>query len=130
MKASKKKCQKQSFGQTKYTVGVEVPRTGDIKGAMRSDRKHEHIMPDGFDLTWYQYVSLIYAWGVKYNGQRRARLVAIGKVTIGPLESEAWSGVVNTESVRTVMLIVAGRIAVDLAVELCYKLKMLGVPVK
>ena len=30
MKASKKKYQKQSFGQTKYKFGVEVPRTGDV----------------------------------------------------------------------------------------------------
>eukprot|EP00957_Ditylum_brightwellii_P159214 12118037-Ditylum_brightwellii.AAC.1 len=109
MKASKKKYQKQSFGQTKYKFRVEVPRTGDIKGAMRLDRENKNILwfnaqkkeagtlrnmntfelkPDGFDLTGYQYIPLIYAWDVKYDGRRRAKLVANGKVTIGPPESE------------------------------------------
>eukprot|EP00957_Ditylum_brightwellii_P208572 15358092-Ditylum_brightwellii.AAC.1 len=95
MKASKKKYQKQSFDQTKYKFGVEVPRSGDIKGSMRLDRENNNTLwfdaqkkeagticnmdtfklkPDGFDLTWYQYVPLIYAWDMKYDGQRRARL--------------------------------------------------------
>eukprot|EP00957_Ditylum_brightwellii_P034748 2633893-Ditylum_brightwellii.AAC.1 len=112
MKASKKKYQKQSFGQTKYKFGVDVPRTGDIKGAMRLDRENRNtswfdaqkkeadtlcnmdtfeLKPDRFDLTGYQYVPLIYAWGVNYDGRRRVRLVANGKVTIGPLESEQTS---------------------------------------
>ena len=63
------------------------------------------IMPDNFDLTGYQYVPLIYAWDVKYDGRRRARLVANGKVTIGPPEAEVWSGVVSTEAVRTAMFL-------------------------
>jgi hypothetical protein len=63
------------------------------------------LVPDGFDLKGYQYVPLIYAFDVKFDGRRRARLVANGKVTIGPPESEVWSGVVNTETVRTAMFL-------------------------
>ena len=122
MKASKK-YKKKSFG-TKYKFGVIVPRTGDVRGAMKLDKENGNklwfeaqmkeastlkdldtfeLMPDGFDLNGYQYVPLIYAWDVKFDGRRRARLVANGKVTIGPPEEEIWSGVVNTESVRTAM---------------------------
>eukprot|EP00957_Ditylum_brightwellii_P105019 8004570-Ditylum_brightwellii.AAC.1 len=56
------------------------------------------LMPENFDLTGYQYVLLIYAWDVKFDGRRRARLVANGKVTINQPEEDVWSGVVNMES--------------------------------
>ena len=126
MKASKKKYMKKSFGKTKYKFGVEVPRTGDVRGAMALDKKNGdtlwfeaqkteastlrnmdtfELMPEGFDLDGYQYVPLIYAWDVKFDGRRRARLVANGKVTIGPPEEDVWSGVVNTDSVRTAMFL-------------------------
>eukprot|EP00957_Ditylum_brightwellii_P181508 13825966-Ditylum_brightwellii.AAC.1 len=63
------------------------------------------MMPENFDLTGYQYILLTYAWNVKFDGRRRARLVANGKFTIGPLEEDVWSGVVNTESVRNAMFL-------------------------
>eukprot|EP00957_Ditylum_brightwellii_P005975 452510-Ditylum_brightwellii.AAC.1 len=50
------------------------------------------LMLQNFDLTGYQYVPLFYAWDVKFDGRRRARLVANGKVTIGPPEEDIWSG--------------------------------------
>eukprot|EP00957_Ditylum_brightwellii_P025654 1939539-Ditylum_brightwellii.AAC.1 len=62
-------------------------------------------MPEKFDLTGYQYAPLIYAWDVKFDGRKRAHLVANGKVTIGPPEKDVWSGVVNTESVHTAMFL-------------------------
>eukprot|EP00957_Ditylum_brightwellii_P150548 11463600-Ditylum_brightwellii.AAC.1 len=37
------------------------------------------LMLEKFDLTDYQHVPLIYAWDVKFDGRRRARLVAKGK---------------------------------------------------
>eukprot|EP00957_Ditylum_brightwellii_P198551 15132468-Ditylum_brightwellii.AAC.1 len=52
-----------------------------------------------------QYDSLIYAWDVKFDDRRRARLVANGIVTIGPPEVDVWSGVVNTKSVCTAMFL-------------------------
>eukprot|EP00957_Ditylum_brightwellii_P129087 9846431-Ditylum_brightwellii.AAC.1 len=109
MTASKKKYGKKTFGKTKYKFGVEVPNTGDVRGAMRLDKQNNNtlwfdtqkkeatslrdlntfrLMPNDFDLTGYQYVPLIYAWDVKFDGHRRARLVANGKVTIGPPEPE------------------------------------------
>eukprot|EP00957_Ditylum_brightwellii_P009205 696102-Ditylum_brightwellii.AAC.1 len=51
------------------------------------------LMPENFDLTGYQYVLLIYAWDVKFDGRKRARLAANGKVTIRPPEEDVWSGV-------------------------------------
>eukprot|EP00957_Ditylum_brightwellii_P068608 5208972-Ditylum_brightwellii.AAC.1 len=46
------------------------------------------LMLDNFNLTGYQYVPLIYAWNVKFDDRKRARLVANGKVTIGPPEED------------------------------------------
>lgn len=40
---------------------------------------------------------------MKFDGRRRERLVANGKVNIIPLEEKVWSGIGNTESVRTAM---------------------------
>eukprot|EP00957_Ditylum_brightwellii_P165070 12567664-Ditylum_brightwellii.AAC.1 len=54
------------------------------------------LVPENFDLTGHQFVPLIYAFGIKFDGRRRARLVANGKVTTGPPEAEVWSGVVDT----------------------------------
>ena len=48
---------------------------------------------------------MIYAWDVKFDGRRQARLVANGKVTIGPPEAEVWSGVVSTDAVRTALFL-------------------------
>ena len=118
MKASNKPKKKQ-FGP-KYKFGVEVPRTGDVRGADILDgktdipywfnaRKDEatalrkldtfELMPEDFDLNGYQCVPLICAFDVKFDGRRRARLVTNGKVTVGPPEAEVRSGVVNTETV-------------------------------
>ena len=126
MKASKKKYIKKNFGKTVYKFGVKVPCTGDVKGAMELDRENGNqlwleaqkteastlmdmetfkVIPDDFDLRGYQYVPLMYAWDVKFDGRRRARLVANGKVTIGPPEAEVWSGVVSTEAVRIAMFL-------------------------
>eukprot|EP00957_Ditylum_brightwellii_P121849 9292221-Ditylum_brightwellii.AAC.1 len=109
MKASKKKYVKKSFDKTTYKFGIKVPRTGDMKRAMKINRENGNqlwfeahqkedktlcnmdtfeLIPDAFDLAGYQYVPLIYAWDVKFDGRRRAKLVANGKVTIGPPESE------------------------------------------
>eukprot|EP00957_Ditylum_brightwellii_P171179 13031439-Ditylum_brightwellii.AAC.1 len=63
------------------------------------------LSPENFDLTDYQYVQLIYAWDVKFDGRRRAHLVANGKVTIGPPEEDVWSRVTNTETVCTAMFL-------------------------
>ena len=60
-------------------------------------------MTEDFDLSGYQYIPLIYAWDLKFDGIRHVRLVTNGKVTIGQPEEEEWSGVGNTESVRTAM---------------------------
>eukprot|EP00957_Ditylum_brightwellii_P075473 5736781-Ditylum_brightwellii.AAC.1 len=59
-------------------------------------------MEDRFIQIGYQFTPLIYAWDVKFDGRCRARLVANGKVTIGPPEGNTWPRVVNNESVRTV----------------------------
>eukprot|EP00957_Ditylum_brightwellii_P178787 13618749-Ditylum_brightwellii.AAC.1 len=63
------------------------------------------LVPKSFDLSEYQHVPLIYAFDVKFDGCRHARLVANGKVTIDPIEHDMWSGIVNTESVRTAMFL-------------------------
>eukprot|EP00957_Ditylum_brightwellii_P140095 10674766-Ditylum_brightwellii.AAC.1 len=64
------------------------------------------LMPENFDLTGYQYILLTYTWDIKFDGKRRAHLVANGKVTIKPPEEDVWSKVVNTESVSTAMFLV------------------------
>ena len=124
MKASKK-YKKRNFGVT-FKFGIKVPRTGDIRGAKALDKEngntlwfdtqcHEAstlrnmetfiLVPADFDLTGYQVVPLIYAFDVKFDGRRRARLVANGRVTIGPPEAEVWSGVVDTVTVRTAIFL-------------------------
>jgi len=121
MKATKRKPE-----NTKLKFGIQVPGTGDTAGAMRLDRENKNqlwfnaqqleantlrdldvfeIMPEGFDLSDYQYVPLIYAFDVKFDGRRRARLVGNGKRTTGPPPSEIWSGVVSTDAVRTAMFL-------------------------
>eukprot|EP00957_Ditylum_brightwellii_P051185 3880314-Ditylum_brightwellii.AAC.1 len=112
MKASKK-YQKKLHGKNTYKFGVQAPRTGDVKGAMKLDQENRknlwfdaqkkeastlrdmatfELMPENFNLTGYQYVPLIYTWDVKFDGTRRAYLVANGKVTIKPPEEDVWSG--------------------------------------
>ena len=89
MKASKK-YNKKSFG-IKYKFGFIVPRTGDVLGTMKLDKENGNnlwfeaqmkeaftlrdldtfeLIPDGFDLSRYQYVPLMYAWDVKFDGRR------------------------------------------------------------
>eukprot|EP00957_Ditylum_brightwellii_P165172 12575842-Ditylum_brightwellii.AAC.1 len=113
MKASKK-YKKKSYGKKTYTFGMQVPRTGDARGAMKLDQENKNnlwfdaqkkdasalrdmstfeLMPEKFDLTSYQCVPFIYTWDVKFDGRRRACLVANRKVTIGSLEEDVWSGV-------------------------------------
>eukprot|EP00957_Ditylum_brightwellii_P075231 5717002-Ditylum_brightwellii.AAC.1 len=83
MKASKK-YPKKSYGKKIYTFGMQVPRTGDVKGAMKLDKESRNnlwfdaqkkeastlrdmvtfeLMPENFDLNGYQYVPLIYTMG-------------------------------------------------------------------
>jgi len=121
MKASKKK-----KSGVKYKFGIKVPGTGDIKMATMLDKENNNTLwfdarkleastlldmdtfeeiPEGFDLTKYQYVPLIYAFDAKFDGRRRARLVGNGKVTKGPPEAEIWSGVVSTDAVRTALFL-------------------------
>jgi len=125
MKASNKSYKKKNFGK-RYKFGVELPNTADVRSARRLDREAGNtlwfdaqtleanslrnldtfrLIDESFDLTGYQYVPLIYAWDVKFDGPRRARLVANGSVTEGPPEAEIWSGVVNTDTVRTALFI-------------------------
>eukprot|EP00957_Ditylum_brightwellii_P102781 7832712-Ditylum_brightwellii.AAC.2 len=108
MKASKK-YQKKSYGKKTYKFGVQVPRTGDVRDAMKLDpengsspgfdaQKKEastlrdmdafELIPENFDLTGYQYVPLIFVWDIKFDGRRRVCLVANRKVTIGPPEED------------------------------------------
>ena len=105
---------------TKYKFGVKIPRTGDIRGALKLDRENGNrlwyeaqkreasalraldtfIIPDeNFDFSEYQYVPLIYAWDIKFDGRHKARLVVNGAVTVGPSEDEVWLGVVDTNIV-------------------------------
>eukprot|EP00957_Ditylum_brightwellii_P075878 5766818-Ditylum_brightwellii.AAC.1 len=63
------------------------------------------LIQDGFDLSGYQCVPLIYAFDVKFDGRRCAHLVANGKVTIRPPEEEVWPGVVNNKSVKTTIFL-------------------------
>ena len=105
---------------------MKVPRKGDVKGAMSLDKENGNnlwfeaqqkeakslrdlnvfrIVEKDVDLSEYQYAPLIYAFDVKFDGRRRARLVANGKVTIGPPEADIWSGVVNIESVRIALFL-------------------------
>eukprot|EP00957_Ditylum_brightwellii_P206800 15350054-Ditylum_brightwellii.AAC.1 len=79
---------------------MQVPRTGDVRGAMKLDKESGNnlwfdaqkkeastlrdmdtfeLMPENFNLTGYKHVPLIYVWDVKFDGRRRARLVANGK---------------------------------------------------
>ena len=87
MKASKKP----PFSQQKYKFGVAVPRTGDVRGAMRLDKANGNtwwfdamkkeattlldlqtfvLPPEDMDWSDYQYVPTIYAWEVKLDGRR------------------------------------------------------------
>eukprot|EP00957_Ditylum_brightwellii_P054906 4161510-Ditylum_brightwellii.AAC.2 len=85
MKASKK-YQKKYCGKTTYKFGVQIPKTGGVKGTMKLDNKNGNslwfdaqrkvastlrnvdafeLIPENFDLTGYQqHVPLIYAWDV------------------------------------------------------------------
>eukprot|EP00957_Ditylum_brightwellii_P096519 7350497-Ditylum_brightwellii.AAC.1 len=45
-------------------------------------------MLENFKLTGYQYVPLIYAWDVKFDGRKRTCLLANEKVTIWPPEED------------------------------------------
>ena len=103
-----------------------VPRIDDVRSAMKKDKDNGNqlwfeaqtkeadillkmevfeLKPEDFDLTGYQYVPLIYTWDVKFDDQRSARLVASNAVTIGPLDVKVWLGVLNTDSVKTVVFL-------------------------
>ena len=120
MKATQKKPE-----TSKYKFGILVPKTGDTAGTMKLDKENgNHLwfeaqqleatmlkdlevfepMPEGFDLTGYQYVPLIYAFDAKV-GRRRARLVGNDARTVGPPPAKTWSGVVSTDVVRTTMFL-------------------------
>eukprot|EP00957_Ditylum_brightwellii_P100671 7672858-Ditylum_brightwellii.AAC.1 len=100
--------------------------TEDVRGAMKLDQENGNslwldaqkkesrtlrnmdtfeLMPKNFDVTGYQYISLINAWDVKFDGRRRVCLVANEKVTIRPPERDVCSGVIKTESVHTAMFL-------------------------
>eukprot|EP00957_Ditylum_brightwellii_P015590 1175257-Ditylum_brightwellii.AAC.1 len=101
MKAAKK-YQKKLYRKKTYKFCLQVSMTGDVRGTMKLDKENGNslwfdaqkkeastlrnmdtfeLMPGNFDLTGYQYGLLIYDWDVKFDGRRRARLVANGKVT-------------------------------------------------
>eukprot|EP00957_Ditylum_brightwellii_P149041 11348088-Ditylum_brightwellii.AAC.1 len=63
------------------------------------------LVPDSFNLEGYQFVPLIYTFDVKFDGRRKARLVANESTTIGLPELEIWYGVVSTEIVCLAMFI-------------------------
>ena len=116
---------KKNFG-TKFKFGIEVPRTGDVGGSVKLDEEKWNtlwfdwqkkeatslrdldtfkILKEGFDSTEYQCAPLIYAWDIKFDGRRKSRLVANDKATIGPPESDIWSGVVNIKSVKIILFL-------------------------
>ena len=107
----------------KYQFGVRVPRTP--KEALELDaaegntywadamKKEITLIVDEYnsfreketdeDLSDYQYIPLLWAFAVKYDGRRRARLVAGGHVT-DDLEYDIYSGNVDLETVRIAFL--------------------------
>ena len=107
----------------KYQFGVRVPRTP--KEALELDaaegntywadamKKEKTLIVDEYnsfreketdeDLSDYQYIPLLWAFAVKYDGRRRARLVAGGHVT-DDLEYDIYSGNVDLETVRIAFL--------------------------
>lgn len=118
----------QNKSSAKYKFGVELPRIGDLRGARELDTRNGNTLwyeaqqyeanalmkmdtfeeaPADYDFKGegYQYVPMIYAFDVKFDGRRRARMVANGAVVQGPPADEIWSGVVSTDSVRTLMFL-------------------------
>eukprot|EP00957_Ditylum_brightwellii_P067474 5121735-Ditylum_brightwellii.AAC.1 len=63
------------------------------EASMLRDKATFELMPENFDLAGYHYVPLIDTEDVKFDGGRRARFVANGKVTFTPPEDDVWSGV-------------------------------------
>jgi len=120
----------QKKAAAKFKFGVEVPPTANVAKAMELDRANGdnkwfeaqqyeanslmnmgtfEIPPDDFDLeaNGYQYVPCIYAWDVKYDGRRRARMVANGARVVGLPPEDIWSGVVSIDAVRSIMFLAA-----------------------
>ena len=116
--------QRQKIQGPKYKFGVQVPRTK--KEAMELDLKNgntlwqdamtteatallDHntfrIPKSGEDLLDYQFVPLVYAFDVKFDGRRQARICGNGGVVKKLDAAEVYSGVVSNDSVRTIMFL-------------------------
>ena len=101
----------------KYKFGVRSSRTLqealDIKyseGTTYSEdsmEKETHIIAEEYnsfkendeDLSDYQYITLLWAFTVKYNGRRRSKLVSGGHVK-NDLQYDIYSGKFDLEIVR------------------------------
>ena len=113
MASKRKKC------GIKYKFGVRIPRT--LKEAYELDKLNGNTYwedaikrevgllvdeystfrktTDDDNLKEYQCIKLIWVFDVKFDGRRRARLVAGGHTTTA-LEYDMYSGMVDLESVR------------------------------
>ena len=116
------KSKRKSTG-VKYQFGVRVPRTP--REAIELDeadgtthwtdamKKETDLISEEYNcfreindnenLRDYQYIPLLWAFAVKYDGRRRARLVAGGHVT-NDLDFDIYSGNVELETVRTAFI--------------------------
>jgi hypothetical protein len=119
-------CKKKSFG-IKFQFGIRIPR--NTKEAYQLDLLNkDHLWAEAIDKevkalygefncfklveegkdapSDYQRIPLLWTFAVKYDGRRRARLVAGGHRT-PDLEEDLYSGSVNLETVRILFLIAA-----------------------
>ena len=108
----------------KYKFGIQVPRTK--KEARMLDEKNNNTLWEdamtteanalldlntfrepkpGENLEKHQFVPLVYAFDVKFDGRRRARICANGSVVDKLADSEVYSGVVSNDSVRLIMFL-------------------------
>jgi hypothetical protein len=109
----------------KYKFGVQVPKS--IKHALQLDRingnglwreaiqkemsqlsdyKTFRLPKPGEDLSEFQRIPYHMVFDVKFDGRRKARLVAQGNKAIVPAE-DVYSGVVGIETVRLVLALAA-----------------------
>ena len=116
--------QSQKVQGPKYKFGIQVPRTK--KEALRLDEMNNNTLwqdamateagalmaestfrepKPGEDLSGHQFVPLVYAFDVKFDGRRRARICGNGSVVEKLTDAEVYSGVVSNDSVRTIMFL-------------------------
>jgi hypothetical protein len=119
-------CKKKSFG-IKFQFGIRVPRT--TKEAYQLDQLNkDHLWAEAIDKevkslydefecfklveegedvpSEYKRIPLLWTFAVKFDGRRRARLVAGGHRT-PDLEDDLYSGTVNLETVRILFVVAA-----------------------